>query len=306
MLRFVSADEIAEASLPLRDVYDLVLEGFELWGSGQVECPPKTGLHTQPGAFVHAMPAYLPTKDVAGAKIISVYPGNAAHGLATTNGVIVMIDPETGVPTSILDASWVTSARTAMVSMVDVKFLANLDPVFGIVGATGVTGRAHIDAIATIYPGSRVLVNSRSPARLENLLADYAGSACLLEPTGSDEVIVRDSDVVIVCTGHLPHPTLKGAWLHPGQNVLNVHSRGWPMDILDIVDRVSCDDRRPIMHPEHGLLQVYPGLNPDVELGEVITGTGAGRETPEQTIFSFNYGLAIFDILVANRILHAI
>ena len=61
-----------------------------------------------------------------------------------------------------------------------------------------------------------------------------------------------------------------------------------------------------IMHPEHGLLQVYPGLNPDVELGEVVTGTSAGRESPEQTIFSFNYGLAIFDILVANRILHAI
>ena len=306
MPRIVSAAEIAASGVQLRDVYELVLEGFRLWAGGQAECPPKTGVHTRPGAFVHAMPAYLPTKDIAGTKIISVYPGNAARDLATTNGIIVMIDPETGIPTCILDAGWITSVRTAMVSMVDVRFLANPDPTFGIIGATGVTGRAHIDAITAIYPGSRVLVGSRSAARVANLLADYADSACRLEPVGSDEAIVCGSDIVIVCTGHLPQPILKAEWLHPGHNVLNVHSRGWPTDVLASVDRVSCDDRRPITHPEHGLLQVYPGLDPDFELGEVIAGTRAGRENSEHVVFSFNYGLAIFDILVADCILRAI
>lgn len=306
MPRVVSATEIAEARLPLRDVYDLVIEGFNLWGGGQVECPPKVGVHSRPGAFVHAMPAYLPTKDLVGAKIIGVYPDNPARHLPSTNGVIVLMDPETGIPTSILDAGWITSVRTAIVSMVDTSLLANSDPTFGIVGASGVTGRAHIDAIAAVFPGSRVLVHSRSPQRLERLLTDYADAACQLESTGSHEQTVRESDVLIVSTAHLPEPILRTEWLHPGQNVLNVHSRAWPSDVLASVDRVSCDDRRPIVHPEHGLLQVYPDLDPDIELGEVSIGHRVGRENPDQIIFSFNYGLAIFDVLVADYVVRSL
>lgn len=306
MLRFVSGEEIAGAALPLRPIYDLVVEGFTLCGRGEVECPPKTGIHTRPGAFTHAMPAYLPTKDIAGSKIISVYPGNDAIGVPSTNGIIVMSDAETGIPSTVLDASWITSMRTAMVSMVDVAYMANPQPTFGIIGATGVTGRAHIEAIAAIYPGSRVLVGSRQPRRLQALITEMASADVTLVATHSSEEIVRGSDVVIVCTSHLPEPILSPEWLHPGHNVLNVHSRGWPGDVLSAVDLVSCDDRRPITHPVSGLLGCYPDLDPDVELGQVVVGAHVGRETSEQVVFSFNYGLAVFDILVADHVLRSL
>jgi len=304
--RFVSESQIAEAGLPLQPVFDLVVEGFELWGRGEVECPPKVGIHPRPGAFTHAMPAYLPTKDLAGTKVISVYPENGALGLASTSGLILMLDPGTGLPTAVLDAGWVTSMRTAMVSMVDARFLANPDPVFGIVGATGVTGRAHLEAIATIFPGSRVLVGSRSPERLAALVHDCADYPGEVVPTADDEAIVRGSDVVIICTAHLPRPILRSDWLRPGHNVLNVHSRAWPADVLASVDRVSCDDRRPITHPEHGLLAVYPGLDPDIELGDVVVGRAPGRQSADQVIFSLNYGLAIFDVLIADFVLRSL
>jgi len=306
VLRFVSAEEISGAALPLRPLYDLVLEGFTLCGRGEAECPPKAGIHTRPGAFTHAMPAYLPTKDLAGTKIISVYPGNDAIGVPSTNGVIVMTDAETGIPSAVLDAAWITSVRTAMVSMVDTAYLANPEPVFGIIGATGVTGRAHLKAIGAVYPGSRVLVGSRSPQRLEALIVDFASADVTLITTGSDEEIVRGSDVVIVCTSHLPEPILRPEWLRPGHNVLNVHSRGWPGDVLSSVDLVSCDDRRPITHPVSGLLGCYPGLDPDLELGHVVVGAHAGRQSPEQIVFSFNYGLAVFDILLADHVLRCL
>ena len=306
MVRFVTAEEIAGAALPVRPIYDLVVEGFTLCGRGEAECPPKAGIHTRPGAFTHAMPAYLPTKDIAGSKIISVYPGNDAIGVPSTNGIIIMSDAETGIPSTVLDASWITSMRTAMVSMVDVAHLANPQPTFGIVGATGVTGRAHIEAIAAIYPGSRILVGSREPERLKALFADTASTDVTLVTTHSNEEIVRGSDVVIVCTSHLPEPILSPEWLHPGHNVLNVHSRGWPCDVLSAVDLVSCDDRRPITDPVSGLLGCYPDLDPDVELGQVVVGAHVGRETSEQVVFSFNYGLAVFDILVADHVLRSL
>ena len=300
--RLITDRDIADADLSLIEIYHLVVEGFQLHGRGEAECPPKVGIHTRPGAFTHAMPAYLPTKDLAGTKLVSVYPDNPTRGLASTSGLILMLDPETGAVTDQLDAAWVTKVRTAMVSMVDATWLGNPDPVFGIVGATGVTGRAHLDAIAAVFPGSRVLVGSRSPERLRDLLTDYADAPIEIVAAPSDEAITRRSDVLIVCTSHLAQPILKAEWLHPGHNILNVHSRAWSPDVLAAVDLVSCDDRRPVIDPQNGLVALYPGLAPDVELGQVVAGARTGRVSAEQTIMSFNYGLAIFDILVADYV----
>jgi ornithine cyclodeaminase/alanine dehydrogenase len=302
MGRVITEQDIAAADLPLTDIYDLVVEGFQLHGRGESECPPKVGIHPRPGAFTHAMPAYLPTKDLAGAKVVSVYPDNPARGVASTSGLILMLDPETGTVTDVLDASWVTKVRTAMVSMVDVRWLGNPDPVFGIIGATGVTGRAHLDALAATFPGSRVLVGSRSPERLSDLLRDYAGASLDIVVTAGNEGIVRECDALIVCTSHLTEPILETEWLHPGHNILNVHSRAWPPDVLARVDLVSCDDRRQVIDPQNGLVALYPGFAPDLELGKVVAGASKGRESAEQTIMSFNYGLAIFDILVADYV----
>lgn len=303
MTRTVSAADIAAADLSLGAVYDLVVEGFELHARGEVECPPKIGVHTRPGAFTHVMPASLPTKGLAGAKVISVYPGNEARGLPSLSGLIVMMDPDTGVITDQLDAAWVTKARTAMVSMVDVASLANPDPVFGVVGATGVTGRAHLDALATVFPGSRVLVGSRDPERLRALRADFADAPLDLVAATGEEQMVRESDVVIACTSFLAEPILRTEWIRPGQHLVNVHMRGWSSDVLTAVDLVTCDDRRPVIDPQNGLVERYSGLDPQVELGRVVIGAESGRVSPDQVTMSFNYGLAIFDLLVADYVL---
>ncbi len=306
MYRTVMDEQIRAADLPARAVYDLVRKGFELHGRGQFEFPAKQGVHTRPGAFTHAMPAYLPSENLAGTKLISIYPDNAARGLSPSNGVIVMMDPDTGVVSTILDATWITNIRTAMVSMMDAAYLANPDPVFGIVGATGGTGRAHVGAIAAVFPGSRVLVNSRSRERCDALVADFPEYDGQLVVTMDQEALVKGCDVVIVCTSHLARPILQPEWLRPGQNVLNVHTRAWPARVLDAVDVVSCDDRRQVLDATNGLTDVFPDLSPDVELGQVVIGTQDGRTSPTQTIMSFNYGLPIFDLLVADYVLRSL
>ncbi len=303
MYRFVSDQQIASARLPLLDVYDLVVEGFGLHGRGEFELPPKQGVHPRSGALMHAMPVYLPTKDLVGTKLISVFPDNVAKGIPAAAGIITMMNPDTGVVTGIVDAAWITNMRTAMVSMVDTKYLANPDPVFGIVGATGGCGRAHVEAIAEIFPGSQVIVNSRSREKCEELVAEYESLPIDLVIQMDQEAVVKESDVLIGSTSTLSAPIYKTEWLHPGLNVLNVHTQGWPADITDHVDLVSCDNRGQIVDINNGLTGTYPGLDPDFELGEVVVGTHLGRENAQQTIFSFNYGLATFDVLVADYVL---
>ena len=304
--RVVGDSEIAQAAIALTDIYDLIVEGFVLQAQGAVEFPPKLGIHPRPGAFLHVMPAYLPTHNLAGTKLVSVYPDNPAQGLPAMSGMILMMDPATGVITHQLDAVWITKIRTAMVSMVNAKLLANPQPVFGVIGATGIVGRAHLETIAAVFPGSRVLVHSRSPERLAALLREMADQPIELVAAASDEAIVRHCDVPIVCTTYVPEPILHSSWIHPGQTILNVHNMGWPGDVLSVVDRVCCDDRRQVMEPSSGLCQRYTGLDPDLELCEVVSGARPGRDHPDQTIFCLDYGLAIFDILLAGLVLKAL
>lgn len=302
-IRMISDGQIRGLNILQQDIFDLVLSGFQQHGKGDYENPPKQAIHTQPRAFMHAMPGYLPRSGLAGTKLVSVYPDNPSKGIPSTTGIIVMLDPETGLSQSVLDATWITKVRTAAVSMVTTKILSQKkNPTFGIVGATGASGRAHLDAIRELHPDSRVLVNSRSHVGCKVLIEEYPEIQISFE--SSVEAITKSCDVLVVCTSNLLEPIFMYEWLTEGQTVLNVHALGWPAEVMDNVDLVTCDDRAQILDQTNGLTRKYPGLNPHVELGQIIVGNHPGRESPKQKIMSFNYGLAIFDLLVAGEILN--
>ncbi len=51
--------------------------------------------------------------DAAGVKWVSGYPGNQARGLPYINGLLILNDPETGMPLAVMDCVWITAMRTA-------------------------------------------------------------------------------------------------------------------------------------------------------------------------------------------------
>ena len=67
--------------------------------AGRVELPPKPGIHPRQDAFIHAMPAYIADTDVSAIKWVSGYPSNKALGLPYINGLMIVNDAATGLPT---------------------------------------------------------------------------------------------------------------------------------------------------------------------------------------------------------------
>src|SRR6185312_11157549 len=94
------------------EMVDLVDQTYAAMADGRVELPPKPGVHPRPDSFIHAMPAYLRVRDVAAVKWVSGYPANKERGLPYITGLIVLNDPETGVPAAIMDGAEITAART--------------------------------------------------------------------------------------------------------------------------------------------------------------------------------------------------
>ncbi len=86
---YLSQADVAAVALDMPTIIQKLELAFQEKGEGRVEMPPKPGIHTQPDAFIHAMPAYIPSFKSAGVKWVSGYPENFKRGLPYITGLLI-------------------------------------------------------------------------------------------------------------------------------------------------------------------------------------------------------------------------
>ena len=121
---YLSRRDVEKVDLSMTEIIDALETMFKEKGEGRVEMPPKPGIHTRKDAFIHAMPAYIPRLESAGLKWVSGYPENQKKGLPYITGLLILNDPETGIPLAIMDATWITAKRTGAATALAAKYLA--------------------------------------------------------------------------------------------------------------------------------------------------------------------------------------
>ena len=153
---YLSRADVEAAGLDMKTMTALLETAFREKGLGRVEMPPKPGVHTQPDAFLHAMPVYIPAMKSAGIKWVGGYPENYTRDLPYITGLLVLNDVETGIPYAVMDCAWITAYRTAAASALSAKYLARPDSATVGILACGVQGRSNLEALATLFPVTRV------------------------------------------------------------------------------------------------------------------------------------------------------
>jgi ornithine cyclodeaminase/alanine dehydrogenase-like protein (mu-crystallin family) len=148
---YLSRQDIETLQISISQIIEILLEMFLEKGMGRVEMPPKPGIHTKKDAFIHAMPAYIPGMQAAGMKWVSGYPENQSKGLPYITGLLIMNDPETGIPYAVMDCTWITAMRTGAATAVAAKYLARKESSSVGIIACGVQGRSNLEALACIY-----------------------------------------------------------------------------------------------------------------------------------------------------------
>ena len=140
----------------LAEQLDLIAQTYVAMARNRVELPPKLGIHPRQDAFTHAMPAYLMDRDVAAIKWVSAYPQNPARGLPYISGLIIVNDPDTGLPQLIMDAGAITAIRTAVGSGVSIRHLAH--PGWNTVAILGFgeQGRNHARVVSALNPDAEI------------------------------------------------------------------------------------------------------------------------------------------------------
>ena len=83
---YLSRKDVEAVGLSMARVIDALDGMFREKGEGRVEMPPKPGIHTREDAFIHAMPAYIPSLQAAGMKWVRAIPTTTRKGFRTSVG----------------------------------------------------------------------------------------------------------------------------------------------------------------------------------------------------------------------------
>jgi len=111
-------------AVTLPDAVTAVEDAFRALAQRTVLQPPPTGLDL-PGGEVHVKSAQLGPHQPVVVKIASGFGGNPQRGLPAGDGVIVVLDPDTGqLRAVLLDHGWLTDVRTAAATAVAARHLA--------------------------------------------------------------------------------------------------------------------------------------------------------------------------------------
>ena len=305
-LLYLSQEDVSATGLTMKRIIEELEVAFKEKGEGRVEMPPKPGIHPGGGDnFIHAMPAYIPLLKSAGIKWVSGFPDNSKKGLPYISGLLILNDPQTGLPKSVMDCVWITAARTGAATAVSAKYLARQDSkTVGVLGC-GVQGRSNVEALVELFRLETVKafdVSDRAASTYSTEIHERFGLDVVV--VESPREAVKGCDIVITAGSILkkPHATIKKGWLEEGAfaSLVDFDSY-WHPDAMSEAAKFCTDDTTQLRHYQQiGYFQDIPEVYAD--LGELASGKKPGRETSEERTMTVNLGLAMDDMAVAPLI----
>jgi ornithine cyclodeaminase/alanine dehydrogenase-like protein (mu-crystallin family) len=304
--------DVAE-HLPMAECIDAMEHVLGALARGEAQMPLRSILRGSDSAgLLGLMPAYRGGENpVYSLKAVCIFPANPAIGLDAHQGTVTLFDGETGRPTAILNASALTSIRTAAVTALATRLLARPDATRLAILGSGVQARAHLRSLPLVRSFSSVAVYSPNGEHARALVAEaaQAGGGTRFEVAASAAEALRGADVVVTATSSAT-PVLEHGWLAPGAHVNAIGASIPSMRELDTATVAACElftDSRESIQAEAGdfrlALEEAAVAGPEhvrAELGELAIGAHPGRSGPQALTVFRSLGLAVEDLAAAE------
>lgn len=260
------------------------------------------------------MPCYM--GNFCACKTITVFPGNAGTALSSHQGAVLLFSVDDGRLLSITDGHELTLIRTAAASALATRLLANPSPPGGCtlcMLGTGDQVMMHLAAIQAVRPVGKVHIWGRNREHAEQRSAEITASGPQAPPVevfSNGQDAVADADIVCTLTP-ATEPILKGSWLKPGAHVNAVGCctpRERELDLEAVArSRLYVDTRAAcVKEPGDLVIPLQRGeLTEDHivgEIGEVLNGKVASRESEEEITLFKSLGCALEDLTAAAMV----
>jgi ornithine cyclodeaminase/alanine dehydrogenase-like protein (mu-crystallin family) len=236
------------------------------------------------------------------------FPENSSRfGLPTIQGVIVLCDAGNGTPLAVMDSRDITSLRTAAATAVAAKFLARQDSRTITICGCRNQGRMQLKALSRVCPLETAFAydgDGEQALRFSQNLASQLKIS--VKPVFDLTAAVRQSDICVTCTTSR-QPFLGLDDVAPGTFIAAVGADNPQKQELHpslmAQSKIVCDilEQCAVMGDLHHALEagVVTRANVFAELGEIVAGKKAGRESQEEITIFDSTGMALQDVAAA-------
>jgi ornithine cyclodeaminase/alanine dehydrogenase-like protein (mu-crystallin family) len=311
-IRILTADDVRQA-LPMAAAVEAMKEAFEELSAGRVTMPTRTHVDVPgSGGTTLFMPSHANRFGKIAVKVVSVFGGNREKGLPAIQGIVCLLDDETGTPLAVLDGTYLTALRTGATSGAATDVLARPDATTAAILGAGVQGRTQLEAVCAVRSIGMAWVYDVVPEAAETF-AEEMSTALSVEVTvaSSSKQAVRGADIVCAATVSST-PVFADADLASGTHVNAVGS--YKPEVQEVPAEtvlralVVVDHRKSALEETGDLIiPIQRGLMKETdihaELGEIVAGTVSGRTSASQVTLFKSVGVAIQDLAAGARVL---
>jgi len=281
------------------DMADAIEAAIAEKAAGRLHVAPKSAVLPGVGRYMMSTLAVGDAAALTVLKAVTVSPENPGLGLPAINGAILALDAQTGLLRAVMGANWVTAARTAGLSHVAARRLA--DPgseTIGFIGC-GVQAQSHLRAFAGAFPIRRIRAFGRGAANRDALLEAARAMGLAAEAAASPDAALDGADIVVssVTLDYSITPFLDAGLLKPGAfAAITDLAIPWLPETLGAFDTIVIDDREQEAASER---KMVPPDRIAADLTELATGAAPLAFDPaRRTAFAFR-GIALGDFAAA-------
>ncbi len=292
-------------------------QAFAAYATGKAQLPPVINLEVPESAGeVHIKTGHLSGGPYYAVKIASGFYGNAALGLPSSNGMVLVFDARTGAPAAfLLDNGFITDLRTAAAGALAVKYLARkVIKTVAVIGS-GAQARYQLQVLPLVKTFSEVRLwgrdRGKAEARVQDLRRAGIAGQSSFAVANSVEQAVDGADVVLTVTSSR-QPLVRAEWLAPGATVIAVGSDGPDKQELDVgvlarADRIVADSLPQCLRLGEIHHAVEQGAikkeQVGAELGEIAAGLKPGRQSDKELIVCDLTGVGVQDVAAASLVM---
>jgi ornithine cyclodeaminase/alanine dehydrogenase-like protein (mu-crystallin family) len=308
MIKYISKEFIQ--SITMNEAIDAMRIAFTVISNNEANLPQRTNLEPGPkDATVLVMPSSA--FGITGVKITSLYKNNPSHHLPMTQGIMVIMNNDTGEPIAILDAVYLTALRTGAASGLATELLSRKgSKVLGVFGSNE-QAEMQIAGVMASRVIERIFVFARNKEKTISFCKKITAKTAIEAMPAENADDLYNCDVICTATNSC-EPLFSHRYIKPGAHINAIGSykpscREIPGGTIAksklVVDQMKAalSGAGDIVIPlQEGLISsdhIY------AELGEIVSGKKQGRVSGDEITVFKSVGIALQDLALAKFIL---
>ena len=309
----LNADDVRQA-LPMRQAIIAMKDAFASLSNGTAVVPLRTRLpipsHDALSLF---MPAYMKSDsdEALAIKVVSLYPGNPASGLAYIQAAVLVLESDTGRAIALLEGSALTAIRTGAGSGAAIDMLARRDSKVVAIFGAGAQGRTQLEAACAVRNIETVFIFNPTLDKARKFAEEMAGLNFIpsdIRVAKTAREAVESADIICAATTSSKHVFDDHA-IKPGTHISAIGAYTPQMQEVPVETvaraRVVVDSYATVMEEAGDIVQAiqagaFQESDIHAEIGEIILGSKVGRESEDEITFFKSVGNAVQDAAAAQ------